>query len=46
MSEELGCVERENGHHTNPSLLELEEGISCAHGRLMYCARGRADTGA
>jgi len=30
MSEELGCAKRENGHRDDPSLLKIEEGISCA----------------
>jgi len=36
MLEELGCAERENGHRADPSLVGLEEGISCAHGCIMY----------
>ena len=45
MSEELGCAKRENGHRTDPSLLGLEEGISCARGHIMYYTGGRADIG-
>lgn len=40
-----GCVERENGHRTNPSLPRLEEGISCAHGNLIHFTEIRANIG-
>lgn len=45
MPEDLGHAERENGHHTNPSLPALEEGILCARGCLMYCVGGHANMG-
>ena len=33
---ESGCIERKNGHRVDPSLLRLEEGVSCACGCVIY----------
>jgi len=45
MPKELGCAKRENGHRSDPSLPRLEEGISCACGRVMYCTGRSVDIG-
>jgi len=45
MPEEFGCVKGENGHRVDPSLLGLEEGISCACGSVIYCVGSNINIG-
>jgi len=45
MLEEPGCAKGENGHHADPSLPGIEEGISCACVHILYCARRSIDIG-
>lgn len=36
MLEDIGRTKRKNGHHADPHIPGLEEGISCACGRVLY----------
>jgi len=44
MSLDPRCLKGEDGHRTDPSLLGLEEGISCSCGCVMHCIGGFVDT--